>query len=293
LKYLLLFVCSVFLSISVYCQTIVREGTLIIVTESKQGLVIVADRMTTTTSFDDNETKNNCDTVTKIKKVNKYFAFSLTGSLYYSKAEFNQLKEFDGLRLCSKYFEENNGATINADVIKVLANKLMKECQKFLNSTSQPAIIISNADETSVLNCLVYGYDVATKKYFLHIIALTYKVNNSSNVASDKFVVTYKCGQVNFDQVSRAIIIGKSGFASELQNGNNKKFDSLRKNKIATEYLNNKNTLFDKTDVVEYSKCLVTETSKVESKVGDKVDVAIIEGPNGFRWLVKDNKSID
>jgi hypothetical protein len=281
------------------CQITATKGSLVIVTETRQGLLIVADKRTTLTKttynntpmlFSTNASKVSYGVTTKIFYVNKFNGFSITGewiTTNQTNSFHPQTVEINAISLSREYLAQNDQIMIDEELVTALGNKFITAYNQFLEKSNAASHYLTATKELPLFDFIIYGYNTSLEKYQLGLIQTSYSIEPYS--VNNKYVVTAKYSCHDFENNSKSNSIGKSELIIELKMGHDSAFNTLRNDKRFKQYLINKTELYSKKQMVRFSKWLINETSKVDNTVGDTVDVAIIGKKNGFKWLEKNS----
>lgn len=263
------------------------KGTLILITCSKEGLVIVADKRML---YNGSEIS---DTSIKISQVGKFIGFSITGAAFYFDTR-TKKSIYDANSLVKRFFTSHQ--SIVSDTLALLSSDLVNDFQELLNTHSyNDWPNTSNLSDSTLYYIVFYFFNKELHKFQMKLLRFVYIKQfpkpeiyvQEGNFSDSLLLHTYP------------IIIGNNLVYKEITEGVDKRFDDLRSNSDIKKYLTGKkmSKIVSSKKVITFSTFFIKECSKRDNlippflkDISPTVDIAIIDSVNGFKWVGKNIK---
>src|SRR5260221_2058125 len=289
------FLAAILLLVGNYCicQTTIGHGSLVVVTPSKEGLIIVADKrltLLTTTKKDNYSLYSGDKTITyasinKIDSLDKFYGFSVCGKRNTANNHFWMTYSFDAVQIIRTYFKKHLIKLDDAKILEQLTEELKTQWLEVDKQEFKLFDAYIPMEEPQSLLCVIfYGFNRVSKVYQLSIIELALLKIEDKSIFNTSYPAKYKTEVVCLTKIipsdslkiSSHTAIGEIDLDRRLTTGANPKFDSIRQLGVARNFLPHAKKMLEKKEVIAFSKWLIRETSKERKSVSENVDVAII-----------------
>lgn len=262
-------VASLAASCNVSMDDVYEKGTLVVITPSKEGLVIVADRKVQ--RFNSSNQLIDSHEISKIVKLNSNYGFAVIGigGLESRRKLDNRKITYDVFKLVADYYTSRAVDVFDPELVKLM-QYLLDELGKFLEQGTYSF----NAGERRIA-VAIFGWNPTANKFDNSQISLTIHDDGSADASSSSAKET---------KVSDPAFAGDYTFIEDVRTG--KAYKEFQQMDDVKSHLINVKELYSLDEVISFSKFLVEESSKRIPSIGNAVDAALIDS-NGFHWLEK------
>ena len=279
-----------FMTTHSYCQTIESHGTLIIISASKKGLVIVSDKLIT--EFHNDDKGKAVDTThqstTKIHKINKNAGYCIAGELSgYHKENLleppgfiDQTKKlkFDAVNSVDNYFLTHGKFSIDSLMVRDISALIGRGIYQYRMSLGKNFDTWPKKDITQIM---IFKWDATNSKFeivIINIYSTKRFINEDESIEAERRFINYKLGEspIVFTMGQNELFKGISDLTRD-------EFNIYRSNSNLYRYLNGKR-VESKKNIIKAAKYMIRESSRLYFGVGKSLDVAYLD-KNGFHWI--------
>ncbi|MEO7214023.1 hypothetical protein [Mucilaginibacter sp.] len=268
--YLLLSVLIMIMCENARSQYKLSHGSLVIGISNKDDLVITADKRTST----------DCqftDTDTKLFKIDKYNAFSITGN---GQIVTNKNLSFLSDIIISDYYK-THVVDYSIDSLRLLCRRLNAEAKAFWINNEALTYLLNNLKFT----CVFYSYNKLDERFEIYGLQLFYKLVNGQP-GFDIKMQTEK-GPKNLFFASGELVI-----IDDVAQNNKTDLSKEVSNFLKEATVNKKLLETARIKLISYGKQIVAATSSKLETMGPCLntvsiitDTAVINKEQGFIWL--------
>jgi len=262
------------------------RGTLITSIPTRDGLVIVADKMV------NDRKRGDQDTVTKIIPISKFVVFTTTGCPEILDANTFE-PSYSVKNIVMKFYSLYKGNL--SDSYTPLSKELLQEFNNFLGKTDYldwPESI--DYPDNCLFQVTFFSFNEIECQFHTDTIRFLYEKKFPNPSIR---IMLYKEPSESF-AYSKLFVFGKTAVFEEIMHGHDSRFDDLRSHNEIKRFLFQQAKIKDisKNEGVRFCKFFIRESGRLDHliepspfHIGITVDAGIIDKKKGFLWLERNS----